>query len=74
MSESNAAGENLGRTPLHPWHVEHGARMVPFGCYDMPVQYPGGIIAKGPFAHDAFRPGQGHIQYRGHVHVDAGGG
>jgi aminomethyltransferase len=29
------------RTPLYQWHVEHKARMVPFGGWDMPVQYAG---------------------------------
>ena len=27
------------RTPLFDWHVTHKARMVPFGGWDMPVQY-----------------------------------
>jgi aminomethyltransferase len=27
------------RTPLYDWHVSHGARMVEFGGWDMPVQY-----------------------------------
>jgi aminomethyltransferase len=27
------------RTPLYDWHVSHGARMVDFGGWDMPVQY-----------------------------------
>ncbi len=34
------------RTPLYDWHVEHGARMVPFAGWDMPVQYAGGILAE----------------------------
>ncbi len=34
----------LRRTPLHALHVRLGARMVPFAGYDMPVQYPTGII------------------------------
>jgi len=34
----------LAKTPLHALHLEFGARMVPFAGYDMPVQYPGGII------------------------------
>ena len=34
----------LKRTPLHALHVRLGARMVPFAGYDMPVQYPTGII------------------------------
>ncbi len=31
----------LKRTPLHDVHVKAGARMVPFGGWDMPVQYSG---------------------------------
>src|SRR5262245_32049486 len=27
------------RTPLYDWHVAHGARMVEFAGWDMPVQY-----------------------------------
>lgn len=29
------------KTPLYQWHVEHKARMVAFGGWDMPVQYAG---------------------------------
>src|SRR5690242_19314200 len=29
----------LKRTPLYDWHVDHGARMVDFAGWDMPVQY-----------------------------------
>ena len=31
--------ETLKRTPLHAFHLQHGARMVPFAGWDMPVQY-----------------------------------
>jgi aminomethyltransferase len=31
----------LKRTPLYDWHVKAGARMVPFGGWEMPVQYAG---------------------------------
>ena len=42
-----AEGETpLRRTPLYALHVRLGARMVPFAGYEMPVQYPGGIIAE----------------------------
>ena len=34
-------GEALSRTPLHDLHIAHGAKMVPFGGYSMPVQYDG---------------------------------
>jgi aminomethyltransferase len=39
--ESQAA---LKRTPLHALHLRLGARMVPFAGYEMPVQFPSGII------------------------------
>jgi aminomethyltransferase len=34
------------RTPLYELHVARGGRMVNFAGYEMPVQYPGGIIAE----------------------------
>ena len=36
----------LLRTPLYDLHLELGARMVPFAGYDMPVQYPAGVMAE----------------------------
>ncbi|HEX7969973.1 MAG TPA: glycine cleavage system aminomethyltransferase GcvT [Stellaceae bacterium] len=36
----------LHRTPLHRLHLSLGAKMVPFAGYDMPVQYPAGIMAE----------------------------
>jgi aminomethyltransferase len=36
--------ETLSRTPLYNLHVELGAKMVPFAGYEMPVQYPMGIL------------------------------
>jgi aminomethyltransferase len=34
----------LAHTPLHALHLRLGARMVAFAGYEMPVQYPSGII------------------------------
>jgi aminomethyltransferase len=36
--------ESLRRTPLHALHLELGGKMVPFAGYEMPVQYPAGIL------------------------------
>jgi aminomethyltransferase len=36
--------ENLRRTPLHALHLELGGKIVPFAGYEMPVQYPAGIL------------------------------
>jgi aminomethyltransferase len=43
MSADTAA---LLKTPLHALHVELGAKMVPFAGYDMPVQYPTGVMTE----------------------------
>jgi aminomethyltransferase len=36
--------DTLKRTPLHDQHVSLGAKMVPFAGFEMPVQYPSGIV------------------------------
>ncbi|TAG44709.1 MAG: glycine cleavage system aminomethyltransferase GcvT [Betaproteobacteria bacterium] len=36
--------EVLSKTPLFDLHVSLGARMVPFAGYEMPVQYPLGVM------------------------------
>jgi aminomethyltransferase len=38
---AEAAQSPLAKTPLHARHVQHGARMVSFGGWDMPVEYSG---------------------------------
>jgi aminomethyltransferase len=44
--------EQLLKTPLHPLHLELGARMVPFAGYDMPVQYPLGVMKEHQHTRD----------------------
>ncbi len=36
--------ESIKAVPLADFHRRHGAKMVPFAGYEMPVQYPAGII------------------------------
>jgi aminomethyltransferase len=36
--------QNCHTTVLHDRHVELGAQMVEFGGWDMPIQYPAGIV------------------------------
>ena len=47
--------EDLKRTPLAEHHRALGGNMVPFAGWEMPVQYPTGIIAE----HQAVRSGVG---------------
>src|SRR5437762_166170 len=46
LSETRVTDQALKRTPLHDIHVSLGAKMVPFGGYEMPVTYRGGIAAE----------------------------
>lgn len=41
MTSESAA---LAQTVFHSMHVDAGARMVPFAGYEMPVQYPQGVM------------------------------
>jgi aminomethyltransferase len=44
MSAAPASDVPLKRTPLYDLHVTLGAKMVPFAGYEMPVQYPLGVL------------------------------
>src|SRR6266702_1894331 len=43
---SPVTDQTLKRTPLYAIHVSHGAKMVSFGGYEMPVSYAAGIAAE----------------------------
>src|SRR5918995_2365126 len=47
--------QTLKRTSLYEAHKALGAKMVPFAGWEMPVQYPSGILAE----HHAVRTGVG---------------
>ncbi|MBB5049435.1 aminomethyltransferase [Rhodopseudomonas rhenobacensis] len=44
MLVQNDSPEALQRTPLHELHLSLGGKMVPFAGYEMPVQYPAGVL------------------------------
>ena len=50
---AQASTETLARTPLHALHARLGAKFAPFAGWEMPVQYPAGILAE----HAAAREG-----------------
>ena len=62
----------LKRTPLHALHVELGARLVPFAGYEMPVQYPAGILAE--HLHTRAQAGLFDVSHMGQVRLSADGG
>ncbi len=60
----------LRKTPLNAVHRESGARMVPFGGWDMPVEYSG-LIAE----HNAVRTAAGlfDVSHMGQFEVEGPG-
>ena len=48
-----ASQDDLKRTGLYDLHVELGAKMVPFAGYEMPVQYPLGVMKEHLHTRDA---------------------
>lgn len=40
-ASSSSPSAELAKTPLYDLHLAHGAKMVPFGGFHMPVQYSG---------------------------------
>ncbi len=63
----------LRKTPLNALHRRLGAKMVNFGGWDMPVEYPssGGLIAE----HKAVRTGVGvfDVSHMGDIRIRSGG-
>jgi len=55
------------RTPLFGLHVELGARMSPFAGYDMPIQYPSGILAE--HLHTRSRAGLFDVSHMGQAEL-----
>jgi aminomethyltransferase len=69
---TQATDPSLNRTPLYDMHVGLGARMVPFAGYDMPVQYPAGIIKE--HLHTRAAAGLFDVSHMGQIMVRARSG
>ncbi|MCP5459983.1 MAG: glycine cleavage system aminomethyltransferase GcvT [Gammaproteobacteria bacterium] len=57
----------LARTPLYDLHLELGAKMVPFAGYEMPVQYPAGIMKE--HLHTRAQAGLFDVSHMGQVRL-----
>ncbi|MFN3507045.1 MAG: glycine cleavage system aminomethyltransferase GcvT [Allorhizobium sp.] len=62
----------LKRTPLYDFHVSLGAKMVPFAGYDMPVQYPAGVLKE--HLHTRSAAGLFDVSHMGQVELVAASG
>ncbi|MDY7548569.1 glycine cleavage system aminomethyltransferase GcvT [Glaciimonas sp. CA11.2] len=63
--ESNS--QSLARTPLYDLHLELGAKMVPFAGYQMPVQYPTGVLKE--HTHTRTQAGLFDVSHMGQVRL-----
>jgi aminomethyltransferase len=61
----------LARTPLYDLHVELGAKMVPFAGYQMPVQYPSGVLKE--HAHTRTQAGLFDVSHMGQLRLSGAG-
>jgi len=59
--------ELLLTTPLHTLHRELGAKMVPFAGYDMPVQYPAGVLKE--HLHTRAKAGLFDVSHMGQIRL-----
>ena len=57
----------LRRTALYDLHRELGAKMVPFAGYEMPVQYPAGIL--GEHLHTRSQAGLFDVSHMGQIRL-----
>jgi aminomethyltransferase len=66
-----AVAATLEQTPLHALHLALGARMVPFAGYEMPLQYPSGILQE--HLHTRSQAGLFDVSHMGQLRVVGGG-
>jgi aminomethyltransferase len=64
--------QTLKRTPLYDLHVALGAKMVPFAGYDMPVQYPAGVLKE--HLHTRQKAGLFDVSHMGQIALRAQSG
>jgi aminomethyltransferase len=59
------------QTPLHALHQACGARFVPFAGYDMPVQFPSGVLAEHLWTRE--KAGLFDVSHMGQIRIDGVG-
>jgi aminomethyltransferase len=71
VSDSVQSDAPPKRTPLHGLHLELGAKMVPFAGYEMPVQYPAGVLKE--HLHTRAAAGLFDVSHMGQVRISGPG-
>ena len=63
---------DINRTKLYDFHVANGGKMVPFAGYEMPVQYPLGVMKE--HLHCRERAGLFDVSHMGQAFIIADDG
>lgn len=61
----------LQHTPLHPLHLEQNAKMVPFAGYQMPLNYPLGILKEATHTRAKNSAGLFDVSHMGQITIHA---
>ncbi len=61
--------ENLKHTPLYTWHRDHGAKLVPFGGYEMPLYYES-IVKEHMYVRNSL--GMFDVSHMGELFIEGG--
>jgi aminomethyltransferase len=72
MLARDSETSSLKRTPLHALHLARGAKMVPFAGYEMPVQYPSGVMKE--HLHTRSHAGLFDVSHMGQIALHAKSG
>lgn len=67
-----ANSASLLKTPLNAFHLQRGGKMVEFAAYDMPVQYPEGVLKE--HLHTRSHAGLFDVSHMGQVRLRARSG
>src|SRR5882757_5201896 len=71
-SSASSSDSGLKRTPLHALHLSCGGKMVPFAGYDMPVQFPSGVLKE--HLHTRSAAGLFDVSHMGQIELRARSG
>ena len=67
MTKGIDSSKKLMRTPLFGLHTELGGKMVPFAGYEMPVQYPLGVLKE--HLHTRHKAGLFDVSHMGQAYL-----
>lgn len=72
MDRAFPMSDSLQRTPLYDLNLELGAKMVPFAGFEMPIQFPAGLMTE--HLHTRERAGLFDVSHMGQIRIAAKSG